>query len=122
MTIGSAILQNRLQKTLPPEFFARFPAGAEIAYAAIPVIETLPEPLQGQVREAFARSLAVVWQTMIAMSGAGLLSVALMREVKMVKTTDETYGLERREETAASDASRNEETAEAARSRMNGKE
>ncbi|KAI0742411.1 major facilitator superfamily domain-containing protein [Daedaleopsis nitida] len=89
ITIGSSILQNRLERTLPPEFNARFPAGAQIAYAAIPVIRTLPEPLQSRVRDAFAESLGAVWQTMIGVSGAGLLSVALMREVKMAELTDE---------------------------------
>ena len=57
------------------------------------MIGTLQEPLRGQVRAAFAESLRVVWQTMIGVSGVGLLSVALMREVPMQKVVDETYGL-----------------------------
>ena len=65
----------------------------QIAYAAIPAIGALEEPLRGEVREAFARSLRVVWLTMVGMSGAGLLSVLLMREVPMQSVTDETYGL-----------------------------
>lgn len=32
----------------PQQFVALFPAGVQIAYAAIPVICTLPEPLQGE--------------------------------------------------------------------------
>ncbi|KAM5536101.1 hypothetical protein V8D89_010200 [Ganoderma adspersum] len=94
ITIGSAILQNRLVSTLPTQFTALFPAGVQIAYAAIPVIRTLPEPLRGQVRTAFAESLKVVWQTMIGLCGLGLLSVAMMREVPMQKMTDERYGLD----------------------------
>ena len=66
----------------------------QIAYAAIPAIGALEEPLRGEVREAFARSLRVVWLTMVGMSGAGLLSVVLMREVPMQRMTDETYGLD----------------------------
>ena len=94
ITIGSAILQNRLVSTLPAQFTALFPAGVQIAYAAIPVIRTLPEPLRGQVRTAFAESLKVVWQTMIGLCGLGLLSVAMMREVPMQRMTDERYGLD----------------------------
>ena len=94
ITIGSAILQNRLVSTLPAQFTALFPAGVQIAYAAIPVIRTLPEPLRGQVRTAFAESLKVVWQTMIGLCGLGLLSVAMMKEVPMQRMTDERYGLD----------------------------
>ncbi|TFK85585.1 MFS general substrate transporter [Polyporus arcularius HHB13444] len=94
ITIGSTILQNRLTKNLPLEFNALFPDGVQIAYAAIPVIGTLEEPLRTEVRRAFAESLAVIWQTMIGISGLGLLSVLLMREVPMGKTADDTYGLE----------------------------
>ncbi|TBU37707.1 major facilitator superfamily domain-containing protein [Dichomitus squalens] len=93
ITIGSAILQNQLDKTLPPQFDAQFPAGVQIAYAAIPVIGGLAEPLRSQVRDAFAASLKVVWQTMIGISGVGLLSVGLMKEVPMQGQVDETYGL-----------------------------
>ena len=46
------------------------------------------------VREAFARSLRVVWLTMVGMGGVGLLSVTLMREVPMQKHTDDKYGLD----------------------------
>ncbi|RPD58553.1 MFS general substrate transporter [Lentinus tigrinus ALCF2SS1-7] len=94
VTIGSTILQNRLNKTLPPQFNALFPDGVEIAYAAIPVIKTLEEPLRTEVRRAFAESLAVIWQTMIGICGIGLLSSLMMREVPMRKTADDTYGLD----------------------------
>ncbi|KAI0700394.1 major facilitator superfamily domain-containing protein [Cerioporus squamosus] len=105
ITIGSTILQNRLAKTLPPEFNALFPDGVEIAFAAIPVIRTLEEPLRTEVRRAFAESLAVIWQTMIGICGLGLLSVLLIREVPMGKTADDTYGLDEGRERR-----RNEET------------
>ncbi len=94
ITVGSAILQNRLVSALPAQFTALFPAGVQIAYAAIPVIRTLQEPLRGEVQDAFAQSLTVVWQTMLGLCGLGLLSVAMMREVPMQKTTDERYGLD----------------------------
>ncbi|KAF7792059.1 hypothetical protein EIP86_003087 [Pleurotus ostreatoroseus] len=93
ITIGSTILQNELKKKLPADFVSQFPSGSEIAYAAIPLISALPEPLRTQVRKAFADSLRVIWQTMIGLSGAGLLSVLLMQEVTLHEVTDEKYGL-----------------------------
>ena len=104
VTIGSTVLQNRLASTLPAQFTAQFPSGAQIAYAAIPVINTLEEPLRTEVRNAFAASLKTVWLVMVGMSGAGLLSVALMRELPMQQETDETFGLEDRSQSAALDS------------------
>lgn len=110
VTIGSTVLQNRLARTLPAEFAAQFPSGAQIAYAAIPVIGGLKEPLQTEVRKAFAESLKTVWLVMVGMSGAGLLSVALMREVPMQQVTDETYGLEDRSQGAVQDSEKADDT------------
>ena len=76
----------------------------QIAYAAIPAIGSLDEPLRTEVREAFARSLRVVWLTMVGMGGVGLLSVTLMREVPMQKKTDETYGLDAKPRPSLQDA------------------
>ena len=66
----------------------------EIAYAAIPLIHTLQEDLKNEVREAFAASLATVWKAMVGFSAAGFLTLFMLREVPMHKTTDETYGLQ----------------------------
>ena len=85
--------QNELKKKLPGAFVAQFPGGVEIAYAAIPVVRGLPEPLRGEVRAAFADSIDVIWQVMIGVAGLGLLSVLLMREIPMHTEKDETYGL-----------------------------
>ncbi|KAJ7723104.1 iron permease [Mycena maculata] len=93
LTIASTILQNELSKKLPVAFTDQFAAGFEIAYAAIPTIRGLPEPLKTEVRQAFAESMAVVWRTMIGISGAGLLTTLLLTEIPMVQHTDETYGL-----------------------------
>jgi len=93
VTISGTILQNELKKTLPAAFVSQFPSGTEIAYAAIPVIRTLPEPLKAQIQAAFADSLKVVWQTMIGVSGLGIISVLLLKEVPMRRFTDETFGL-----------------------------
>ncbi|KAJ6527075.1 iron permease [Mycena capillaripes] len=98
ITIASTILQNSLKKNLPPAFVAQFPAGFEIAYAAIPAIRRLEEPLRTQVRAAFADSMAVVWQTMIGVAGLGLLLSFLMKEVPMATTVDENYAVKEKEQ------------------------
>ncbi|KAJ7768343.1 major facilitator superfamily domain-containing protein [Mycena metata] len=93
ITISSTILQNMLEKKLPADFVAQFPAGFEIAYAAIPAIKQLEEPLRKQVQVAFAESMSVIWQVMIGISGLGLLLSFLMAEVPMDTTVDESYAL-----------------------------
>jgi len=93
ITIGSTILQNELKKNLPVAFVSQFPSGTEIAYAAIPIIRTLPEPLKTQVQTAFADSLKVIWQTMIGVSGLGIISLLFLEEVPMKEFTDEAFGL-----------------------------
>ncbi|KAJ3487811.1 hypothetical protein NLI96_g3281 [Meripilus lineatus] len=95
ITISSTILQNELNKTLPPEFISQFPAGLELAYAAIPQIRTLPEPLRTEVRVAFADSMSLVWKVMVGISGLGVLSLLLLKEVEMNSHMDDSYGLER---------------------------
>nr|VWO96716.1 DHA14-like major facilitator [Ganoderma boninense] len=72
---------------------ASLPQGVEISYAAIPQIKGLGEPMKGAVRAAFADSLDVLWEVMIAVSGLGFLSAWLMREVGLQQITDENWGL-----------------------------
>ncbi|KAK0224765.1 iron permease [Armillaria nabsnona] len=98
ITIGSTILQNKLKMNLPASYLAGFPAGHEIAYAAIPGIPTLAEPLRTEVMVAFAESMKAVWQTMVGISGAGFLFSLLMQEVEMVGVVDETFALQARSE------------------------
>ncbi|KAJ7166131.1 MFS multidrug transporter [Mycena filopes] len=93
ITISGTILQNMLQKKLPSTFIAQFPPGFEIAYAAVPLIKDLEGPLREDVERAFAESMAVIWQTMIGISGLGLLLSLLMEEVPMGTTVDENYAL-----------------------------
>ncbi|OBZ72796.1 putative transporter C3H1.06c [Grifola frondosa] len=93
LTISSAILQNELKKRLPIDFVAQFPQGLEIAYAAIPQIPSLPEPLRSEVQAAFATSMSAVWKTMIGISGLGFFSVFLLKEIPMNRETDERFGL-----------------------------
>ncbi|KAF8588276.1 iron permease [Ramaria rubella] len=94
ITIGATILQNQLKIRLPADFAAQFPAGAEIAYAAIPSIPTLEEPLRTQVKEAFAGSLSIVWKSMIGIAGLGLITSLFMREVAMHEEVNADYALE----------------------------
>ncbi|TFY60743.1 hypothetical protein EVG20_g7309 [Dentipellis fragilis] len=98
ITISATILQNELKKKLPPAFASQFPAGFEIAYAAIPVISGLPEPLRTEVRTAFAASLVTVWQTMIGLCGLGLLSLLFLKEVRLRQDVNEAYGLHEKNE------------------------
>lgn len=93
VTIAATVLQNELKRTLPAAFAALFPSGVEIAYAAIPVIRTLDEPLRTEVKNAFAESMSVVWKVMAGIGGLGFLSLALIREIPMQVATDDRFGL-----------------------------
>ncbi|CDO76345.1 hypothetical protein BN946_scf185011.g9 [Trametes cinnabarina] len=94
VAISGAILQNQLKDKLPPAFTAQFPSGVQIAYAVIPTIGDLEPALRTTVRDAFADSLSVIWKTMAGLCGVAILSLVLLKEVPMVKHTDEKYGLE----------------------------
>lgn len=78
----------------PAALLEQFPEFARDAIAAIPLIATLPEPQQTEVRVAFASSMSVIWKTMIGISGLGLLSVLLIKEEPMNRSTDDAYGLQ----------------------------
>ncbi|KAH9936927.1 iron permease [Amylocystis lapponica] len=94
VTIGGTVLQNELRKNLPPAFLAQFPQGSGIAYATIPAIAGLPEPLKGEVRAAFARSLKTVWEVLVGIAGVGLLSSVFMKGLPLHTSTDKTWELE----------------------------
>lgn len=98
ITISSTILQNQLKKKLPAEFVSRFPAGLEIAYAAIPQIRNLPEPLRTEVRVAFADSMSTIWKVMAGISALGVLSLVFLKEVEMKTHTDDSFGLDQDKE------------------------
>ncbi|CAK5284765.1 unnamed protein product [Mycena citricolor] len=94
VTVGGSILQNQLQRHLPAAFLAQFPPGSEIAYSIIPVIKTLPEPLQTEVRAAFARSLQTVWWATTGIAGLGLLFSLLMKPYPLHTAVDRDWGME----------------------------
>ncbi|KAJ6511403.1 major facilitator superfamily domain-containing protein [Mycena vitilis] len=98
VTIGSTVLQNQLKKQLPPDFSQLFPEGIEIAYAAIPQIPTLPQPLKEEVRAAFAQSLSKLWQVHIGLAGLGLLASLLMRGLPLHTQLNKEWEMEREKE------------------------
>ncbi|KAG8871885.1 hypothetical protein FRB97_008239, partial [Tulasnella sp. 331] len=103
-----------LRKQLPAAFLESVSASTgEIAYAMIPIVKTLPEPLRGQVQDAFSRSVQAIWKVMIGVSGAGFLCALAMKELKMHERTNEEWGVsemkeERHEEKARCNEEKNE--------------
>ncbi|KAL0575078.1 hypothetical protein V5O48_006881 [Marasmius crinis-equi] len=92
VTIGSAVLQNELSSRLPSSFLASFPQGVSVAYAAIPKIQELDDPLaQAAVRASFASSLRVLWEVLIGIAGMGALSSLFMRGLVLHKFKDEKW-------------------------------
>ncbi|GAA6000896.1 hypothetical protein JCM10207_004709 [Rhodosporidiobolus poonsookiae] len=101
IAISATVLQNELAKRLPETFAAQF-GGGEIAFAAIPYIKALEEPLRTLVRAAFADSLKVVWQVMIGISGlAFILSLPIQQITLTTETDEENWGLKERKKASA---------------------
>ncbi|RPD53173.1 Mfs1.1 [Lentinus tigrinus ALCF2SS1-6] len=95
ISISATILQNQLHARLPPAFLALIPPGGhDIAYSAIPLIPTLAQPLQREVRAAFADSIRLIWHVLIAFAGAGLLSVLLQKDIALHAKMDKRWGME----------------------------
>ena len=94
VTIGTAVLQTQLTKKLPEDFIRQFPAGVAIAYSVIPVIPSLPEPLQSEVKAAFAESIGVIWQVMIGIAGIGFIASMFMKGLPLHTQVDQKWGLE----------------------------
>ncbi|KAA1466939.1 MFS general substrate transporter [Dentipellis sp. KUC8613] len=98
ITIGGTILQNELRKNLPAEFVSAFGEDTQIAYAAIPQIPSLPQPLKDEVRRAFADSVRVIWQVLTGISGLGLLISLAMKGLPLHTSTDEDWGMQERKD------------------------
>lgn len=96
--MSGTILQNGLRTKLPQELLSMFPEGTELAYNVIPKIAGLSPELRAQTQKAFADSLHLVWVIMLALCGAGMLSVALLKEFPLRKTTDKQWGLKEKSE------------------------
>ena len=65
-----------------------------IAYAVIPQIPSLPDPLKSEIHGAFAGSLQVVWQVLIGIAGIGFLSSLFMEGLPLHAALDEEWMLE----------------------------
>ncbi|KAJ7486296.1 major facilitator superfamily domain-containing protein [Mycena galericulata] len=96
VTISSTIIQNRLTKTLPAGLSTQSSQGNSAAYALIPSIHLLEEPLRTEVRVAFASSMQTLWQVMIGIAGVGFLSALFLEEVVMGSEQDAVYGIDER--------------------------
>ncbi|KAI0075896.1 MFS general substrate transporter [Panus rudis PR-1116 ss-1] len=93
VAIGGTILQNELKHKLPSGLLAQFAENADLSYSLIPKIASLSQPMQDQVRLAFAESLRTVWIVMASLCGVGLLSSLFIRELPLRKTVDKKWGL-----------------------------
>lgn len=93
VTIGGTVLQNQLVKRLPEQFTAQFPEGAALAYAFIPIIADLKEPLRNEVRVAFADSIRVIWQVFTGIASIGLLSSFSMKALPLHTQVDDRWGM-----------------------------
>ncbi|KZT05759.1 MFS general substrate transporter [Laetiporus sulphureus 93-53] len=97
IAIGATILQTRLRHCLPAAFLNQFHAGDDISYVAISLIRSLQQPLQDEVRLAFANSLLTLWHVLLAFCAAGLLSVLLQKDLPLHNDRNERWGLEERQ-------------------------
>ncbi|KAH9848348.1 iron permease [Lenzites betulinus] len=104
VALSATIMQNQLLQRLPPAFLATIPPGHDITYSAIPAIGALAQPLQDEVRAAFAASFRRVWEVLLGFSGAGLLSVALQKSIALHSKMDDRWGMEEKKGGAQVDA------------------
>lgn len=93
ITVGSVTLANELSQRLPAEFVATLPGGISGAFAAIPLIERLAEPLKTEVQIAFAQSIRTIWFVLIPFGAFGLIPTLFMKTYKLGTVTDETWGM-----------------------------
>ena len=100
VTIGGTILQNGLAHRLPTSSAAQFGGGggASIAYAVVPQIPVLPQPLQDEVRDAFAQALSTLWTVLIGVSVLGLLVSLPMKGLPLHDELDTRWTLERKDD------------------------
>ncbi|KAH9850502.1 MFS general substrate transporter [Lenzites betulinus] len=94
ITIGGTVLQNELKHRIPAAFLTQFPQGAAIAYALIPQVPTLPQPLKAQVQEAFAGSLRVLWEVLLGLAAIGFLFSLLMKGLPLHTSLDEDWAVQ----------------------------
>jgi hypothetical protein len=91
VTIGNTVLQNELAKRLPASLAQS--GGNAIIFALIPELPMLSPQIRFEVQAAFAGSLAVLWQVLIAISGAGLVASLFMRGLPLHNTLDADWAI-----------------------------
>lgn len=102
---AGAILQNRLEATLPASVLRQFPDRSNLVYGVIPAISDMSQPLKHQSQDAFLYSMRLVWIVMAACSALGLLSVFLVKDLPLARTVDTKWGLrETRDKTSTREA------------------
>jgi hypothetical protein len=77
---------------LPASFLTQFPQDVEIAFETIPIIPSLNQPLKGDVRNTFGMALKVVWQVVLGISIAGMLSNIGMKQLELHMEINEEWG------------------------------
>ncbi|KAF8160345.1 iron permease [Mycena galopus ATCC 62051] len=98
ITICGTVLQNGLQRDLPPQFLQLFPSAHDLAYGAVTQVAKLAQPLQQEVKSAFAHSLRGVWLTLLVLSCVGLLSSLPMKALPLHTDLDSKWGIEPEQE------------------------
>ncbi|KAJ7138569.1 iron permease [Mycena filopes] len=93
ISISASILQNIVKRQFPARFIKQLPTGSQFAFAAVSRIAALPEPMQHEVRVAFAHGISAIYRVMIGFAGLGFLCVFFMREVQMRGNVDPTFAL-----------------------------
>ncbi|KAI0751912.1 Mfs1.1 [Daedaleopsis nitida] len=93
VTIGGALLQNELSHRLPSAVQESIEGLDNIAYAIIPLIPSMEQPLKDATRQAFAEALARVWRVVIAAAGIGFLASLPMKGVPLHTATDENWAI-----------------------------
>ncbi|KAF9063204.1 major facilitator superfamily domain-containing protein [Rhodocollybia butyracea] len=92
VAIGATILQNELQKHLPPSFLNSIPTGnVELAYSIIVTIKDIPQPMRTQIQIAFATAVSVIWKALVGVLAIGLVASAMMEGLALQSQTDEKW-------------------------------
>ncbi|KAK7013962.1 MFS general substrate transporter [Favolaschia claudopus] len=91
VNIAGAILQNSLRTHLPSSVITDLPASSDVAYSIISQIPSMPEPLKAQVITAFFQSLRSVWIAMAVLSGVGICTLVLIKDLPLRTTTDKKW-------------------------------
>lgn len=94
VTVTGTVLQNIVSKRLPAEFLAQFPQGSSVAYAMVPLVRTLPEPLKSQVQDAYLTGIRGCWYVVLGAAVLGFASSWFMKALPLHTAVDRDWGLE----------------------------